>query len=334
MTEIRDGGSQDGTPLPDPRRERAAVVGALGEGLLEVGLDPTLADDCLGRGFGGDAANVAVMAARLGARARLLTRVGDDAAGRLLLGFWRTAGVDLSTVGVDPDAPTGLYVNERDELGAHSFSYHRTGSAASLLARRHAARRFLRGLDVLHVTGVTLAISASAAEAAEVAAERARAAGVPVSFAVNYRAQLKPDRERLAAFARAADIVFLSVEDARALLGVERVDQVAAALANPAAEIVMTHGPGPATVLAGRELHTLAPPPVAVVDTAGAGDAVAGAYLAIRFGGGAPRAALAHGVVAGALSCRGSGCARSYPTGAEESAALHALGEAEPAVPA
>ena len=155
----------------------AALVGTLGEGLLEVGLDPSLADDCLGRGFGGDAANTAVMVARIGGRARLLTRVGDDAAGRMLMEFWASAGVDLELVGVDGTAPTGLYVNERNALGEHRFSYHRTGSAASLLGPRHAARRFLRGLDVLHLTGITLSISSSAADAAEVAAERARAAG-------------------------------------------------------------------------------------------------------------------------------------------------------------
>jgi 2-dehydro-3-deoxygluconokinase len=329
MTEIRDGTSQDGTQLPHSRGAGAAVVGAVGEGLLEVSLDPTLAEASLGRGFGGDAANVAVMAAKSGAHARLLTRVGDDTAGRMLLEFWRGAGVDLSAVGVDPDAPTGLYVNERDELGTHRFSYHRTGSAASLLARRHAAPGFLRGLDVLHVTGITLAISASASEAAELAAERAREAGVPVSFSVNYREPLKPDRERLAAFARAADLVFLSVEDARALLGAERVEDVAAALAIPATEIVMTHGAGPATLLSGRAIHALAPPRVEAIDTAGAGDALAGAYLAARFSGAEPRRALAHGVVAGALSCRGTGCARSYPSASEVTTALLSLGEAE-----
>src|ERR1700754_3251406 len=122
MLDSRDGGLR--VARPDP--ERAAVVGTLGEGLLEIGLDPSLADDCLGRGFGGDAANVAVMAARLGAVARLLTRVGDDAAapGRMLMEFWAAAGLDLSCVGVDKAAATGLYVNERDEHGAHRFSYH------------------------------------------------------------------------------------------------------------------------------------------------------------------------------------------------------------------
>jgi 2-dehydro-3-deoxygluconokinase len=295
----------------------ATRVGALGEGLLEVGVDPSLAEDVLGRGYGGDAANVAVMAARLGARARLLTRVGDDAAGRMLLAFWREAGVELDLVGVDAAAPTGVYVNERDERGAHRFSYHRTGSAASRLAVSHVPPAFVRGLDVLHITGITLSISSSAAGAAEHAAERARAAGVPLSFAVNFRAPLRPDHARLRAMARAADLLFLSDEDARALLEVERVEDVAPALERSPGEIVMTHGGGPATVLAGGVVHTVEPPAVTVVDTAGAGDALAGAYLAARFGGADAPGALAYGVAAGALSCRGAGCARSYPVEAE-----------------
>jgi 2-dehydro-3-deoxygluconokinase len=329
MTDIRDGGPSPEALLPDPARpgESVPVVGALGEGLLEVGMDPTLAEDSLGRGFGGDAANVTVMAARLGARARLLTRVGDDAAGRMLMTFWRAAGIDLSAVAVDPGAPTGLYVNEREAGGAHHFSYHRTGSAASLLGPRHASRRALRGLDVLHLTGITLAISESAAAAAELAAERARAAGVAVSFAVNFRAQLNPDRDRLIALARAADVLFLSVEDARSLLGVERVEDVAGALGSQPGEVVMTHGAEPAVLLSGRELHGVTPPPVSAIDTAGAGDALAGAYLATRFGGAGPRVALAYGVVAGALSCRGTGCARSYPSAREVAAVTLALGD-------
>jgi 2-dehydro-3-deoxygluconokinase len=304
-------------------------IGALGEGLLEVGVDPDLSAESLRRGFGGDAANAVVMAARMGADARLITRVGDDAAGRMLLEFWRAQGIDLFAVSVDASAPTGLYINERDESGGHRFSYHRTGSAASLIDARDARPEALAGLDVLHVTGVSLSISDTAAEAALVAARRARAAGTRISFVVNFRTQLKPDRERMAAFARTADIVFLSVEDARALLGVERIEDVAAALAHPA-ELVMTHGPEPALLLAGAEQHLLVPPPVLAVDTAGAGDALAGAYLVARCVGVPPRRALAYGVAAGALSCRGSGCARSYPSAAEVTAALSAPDGAEP----
>jgi 2-dehydro-3-deoxygluconokinase len=306
-------------------RASVPVVGTIGEGLLEVGVDPALAAEHLGRGYGGDAANVAVMAARLGAHARLLTRVGDDAAGRLLLDFWRRNSVDVRSVDVDAGAATGLYLNERGENGDHRFSYHRTGSAASRLSAADADSGFVDGLDALHVTGITLAISPSAAETAERAVERARAAGAMISFAVNLRPQLAPDRPRIAALARNADILFMSVEDAEGLLGQSSPERIIAALGSRARETVITRGAGPALLVTGDGDHRLQPPRVAVVDTAGAGDALAGAYLASRLAGADPREALAHGVAAGALSCRGAGCAGSYPSRSDVLAAAAAL---------
>jgi 2-dehydro-3-deoxygluconokinase len=300
---------------------RRPVIGALGEGLLEVGVHPGLDQGTLARGFGGDAANVAVMAARLGADARLLSRVGDDAAGRLLLDFWRQAGVDVAGVRVDAGAPTGVYINERDERNIHAFSYHRVGSAATALDGSDVPDRAIAVLDVLHVTGITLSISPGARSAAEQAVDTARRCGVLVSFGVNHREALRPAAAALAAMARRADLVFLSVDDARHVLGVAAPDAVAAALPD-AREVVLTDGPRPATVLADGEAVVLTPPSVRLVDAAGAGDALAGAYLATRLDGGTVADALAAGVAAGALSCRAGGCALSYPSAGEVAAAL------------
>jgi len=300
---------------------RRPVIGALGEGLLEVGVHPGLEQDTLARGFGGDAANVAVMAARLGADARLISRVGADAAGRLLLDFWRRAGVDVSGVRVDPRAPTGVYINERDERNVHAFSYHRVGSAATGLDGSDVPDEAIAPLDVLHVTGITLSISSGARAAAEQAVDAARRLGVLVSFGVNHREALHPPTPVLAAMARRADLVFLSVDDARHVLGVTAPHEVAAALRG-AREVVLTDGPRPATALAGGAAVEITPPTVPLVDAAGAGDALAGAYLATRLGGARVADALAAGVAAGALSCRAGGCALSYPTAAEVAAAL------------
>ncbi|MDR9370652.1 sugar kinase, partial [Conexibacter sp. JD483] len=321
MTDVRDGGRQHGALRAGP-----ACIATLGEGLLEVGVHPRLGEDVLARGYGGDAANVAVMAARLGARARLLSRVGDDAAGRLLLGFWRGAGVALDEVAVDGDAPTGLYVNEVDEAGRHQFSFHRSGSAASLLAPADVRASWFAGLDVLHVSGIGLSISDSAAATVEQAVAQARAAGAAISFTVNFRPQLRPDRERLLALARRADVVFVSAEDGRALVGESDPEPLVAALGAPAAEIVVTQGEQPAWLFADGDALSLAPPPVLLVDAAGAGDALAGAYLARRFAGAAPAAALAAGVAASALSCQASGCALGYPQADEVAAATARLG--------
>jgi 2-dehydro-3-deoxygluconokinase len=280
------------------------VLGAVGEGLFELGLDEGH-DGPLRRGYGGDAANVCVMAARAGLGARLCGRVGADALGRALLEFWRSEGVDVRHVVVDQAAPTGIYVNARTNSGAHRFDYHRRGSAGSRLEREDLTDAFLDGLDVLHASGISLAVAEAATTEAM---ERARAAGIRVSFAVNHRPALGGDPAAVLVAARAADIVFVSTEDLE-LLGVD--------VALPVEELVVTAGPEGATVVhSGREV-AVAAPAVDVVDAAGAGDALAGAYLAGRLGGLDPAAALQRGVAAAALSCRSFGCALSYPSAEE-----------------
>jgi 2-dehydro-3-deoxygluconokinase len=287
------------------------VIGALGEGLLELGLEPA-PDTSVTLGYGGDAANAAVMAARMGAEARILGRVGNDTLGERLRAFWSSNGVDVEHVRVDPDAPTGIYVNERGAEGLRRFDYHRRGSAGSRLSPADAAPAFLDGLGVLHVTGITLAVSASACATALDLIPRARDRRIRVSLAVNHRPALGGDVETLGEAARMADIVFVSEEEAGIVFGTS--DPVALAAELDADELVLTRGhAGAVVVLAGAPSATPAPA-VSVVDPAGAGDALAGAYLAARLAGDPPHRALQLGVVAAALSCRARGCALSYPS--------------------
>jgi 2-dehydro-3-deoxygluconokinase len=306
-------------------RPAQAAIAAVGEGLLEVGVSPQLTDGQLDRGYGGDAANVAVMAARLGARAMLITRLGEDVAGRLLLSFWDSVGVDTSAVEVAAGEPTGLYVNERLPDGAHRFSYHRAGSAASELAPANLHDVPIEQLDALHVSGITLSISKSAAATADLAVERARAAGVLVAFSVNYRAALEPDHERLVEAVSAADVVFVSDDDGEALFGTRDREQLLKAISPRGREAILTRGGEPACVVTSAGTVEVAPPPIEVVDTVGAGDALAGAYLATRLAGAGPGEALHKGVIAASLSCQRSGCARGYPSAAEVEAAWRRL---------
>jgi sugar/nucleoside kinase (ribokinase family) len=133
----------------------------IGEGLVELGLRDGEATVELG--FGGDAANVAVMAAREGAAAGLVGRVGRDALGRRAAAFWGAAGVDVTTLVGDDGGPTGIYVNELGGDGAHRFDYHRARSAGSRLCRDDLPAGALAACRILHVTGITLAVSASSA---------------------------------------------------------------------------------------------------------------------------------------------------------------------------
>ena len=298
------------------------MIGAIGEGLFELGIDEAAPDEPPRADYGGDAANTAVMAARLGG-ARLCGRVGGDALGRRLLDFWRRNGVDTAAVTVD-EAPTGIYVNEQLADGGCRFHYHRRGSAGSLLSSSDVTESFLDGLDALHFTGVTLAISTSAAAAARLAARQARERGALVSFAVNHRPALHADVHEIAASARAADVVFVSLEEAEVIFGSGGPQEVAEALASGPTEIIVTLGPdGAVAFVNGSEIRVPAPP-METVDATGAGDALAGVYLAERVAGASAARALTRAVAAATLSCRNLGAGLSYPHASELDATVTA----------
>lgn len=289
------------------------MIATLGEGLLEVGVGASVDAESLGLGFGGDAANVAVMASRMGAPTRLITRVGDDAVGRLLLGYWREQGIDVDAVVVDTAASTGLYTNETDEGGNHSFGYYRHRSAASLLGGADLERGLAAPVRMLHTTGITLSISATAAEAVRIAIAHARANGLTVAFDFNFRPPLEPDPEAILAAAKQADIVLLSRDEAEGILGSSVPEDILAALGDTPREVLVTNGPRDAMLLQAGRSYRLRPPQVGVVNAAGAGDAFAGAYLASRLRGDRPAEALGAAVAAASLSCTQAGCARGYP---------------------
>jgi 2-dehydro-3-deoxygluconokinase len=288
------------------------MLGALGEGLLELSLEPGTAHAELG--FGGDAANLCVVAARLGGGARLAGRIGDDAFGATLLEFWRASGVDVGHVITDPDAATGLYLNERQPDAEHRFVYYRADSAGSRLRSDDVGEAFYRGLGAVVVTGITLAISASAAAAAERALERAERLELLSACVLNYRPALGLPVDRLASVARRCRIVIGSREDAAAVFGVKDIGQLASLLGPVAEEIVLTDGARGATAVVEGQTIRQPAPSVEVVNAAGAGDALAGAYLSRRLAGESPAAALALAVAASALSVGRNGCARAYPT--------------------
>jgi hypothetical protein len=169
------------------------------------------------QGFGGDTSNMIIAAARSGARAAYVTRVGDDDFGRMFLALWEKEGIDTRGVAIDPQAPTGAYFVRHGPQG-HAFSYLRAGSAASRLRPEDLPLALIREARHIHASGISMAISASAADAVLAAFEAARAAGAKVSFDPNLRLKLWPleqARKKIAAAAAMTDF-FLSEPRGRA----------------------------------------------------------------------------------------------------------------------
>lgn len=250
---------------------------------------------------GGKGANQALAAARAGGRVALVGAVGRDAFAATALAGLAEAGVDVSGV-ARSDRPTGLQTIAVDGRGENlmigSIGANGDASPAALLRRL--------GRDTTLVVQNSLG-----ARTTEAALAGARMAGSRIVFNA---APVLPLAE--ASFA-AADMVIVNAPEAAEtarLFGLPEApaDFARAAAARFLATVVVTLG-GRGLVAATAEgtLFEGEPPPLAVVDTTGAGDALIGALAAAFDRGAAIETALAEGLAAGALACRAAGARTS-----------------------
>ena len=207
-------------------------------------------------GFGGDTSNAAIAAARQGARAAYFTAVGDDAFGADFLALWDREGVDRTAVITREAARTGIYFISYGPQG-HVFSYYRAGSAASLVVPAELPLDLIARARVLHVSGISQAISQSCTDAVFAAIRHAKQAGTAVSYDTNLRLRLWPlDRARavINAAVALADIARPSLDDARQLTGLETPDDICDFYLRLGCPIVaLTLGPDGVLVATGAE---------------------------------------------------------------------------------
>jgi 2-dehydro-3-deoxygluconokinase len=269
-------------------------------------------------GIGGAESNVAVGLARLGCDVTWLGRVGADGFGDRVTRELRGEGVDVVAV-VDAGAPTGLMIKEHATTDStRPVVYYRTGSAGSRLSADDLDVLGIPDAALLHVTGITPALSESARDAVLRAIGMATDDGVAVSFDVNHRASLWTGRDPLEtyrAIASRSTIVFAGLDEARLLVG-DELDAPAAAEAIAAlgpSQVVIKLGPDGCTALIDSERFDVPAMAVQVVDTVGAGDAFVAGYLAELLAGASSAVRLETAVRAGAFACLGPGDWESYP---------------------
>jgi 2-dehydro-3-deoxygluconokinase len=274
--------------------ETMGLFAADGIGLLEYASGCTV-------GIGGAESNVAIGVARLGGAATWLGRVGPDATGDLI--SRRIAAEGVRTLAVRDEAFTGLMVRYRRTGELTHVDYHRAGSAGSRLCPTDIPAAELESAAIVHVTGITPALSGTARAAVFQAVETARAAGVPVSVDVNYRAKLWSRYDAapvLRDLVTRADLVFAGPDEAALFLGATPPLDGLAGLGPT--EVVVKDGGRGCTALIEGERFTVPAPEVTVVDPVGAGDAFVAGYLADRMAGAAPAERLATAVAAGAFA--------------------------------
>jgi ribokinase len=249
------------------------LVCALGDLLLDVVVrleGPVASGDDTPAGShvtaGGQAANVAAWAASLGADARLIAKRGDDGASGLAEA--EVTGRRVEVVGPIVRAAGGVVVSLVDDSGERSMLTDR--GPCPLLAAEEIDVGWLRGCDVLHLSGYAL-LGGPIAEAGARAAGAARAQGGRISVDLATArgigdfgpAQLLARLQQLQ-----PDVVFAG-ERELAALGSEP----------PVTTLVIKHGASGVTVVQEGDRQEHAALPTDVVDPTGAGDALAAGFL-------------------------------------------------------
>ncbi|MBO0826164.1 MAG: sugar kinase [Streptosporangiales bacterium] len=235
----------------------------------------------------GAESNVAVGLARLGHRVRWAGRVGADETGALVLRTLRAEGVDVTAAGVDEDAPTGLMLLEHRTADLVRVEYHRKGSAASRIRPAALTPALADGARLLHVTGITPALSPTAADSVAAAVEHAHAHGWTVCLDVNHRPRLwsRADAARaLRPLLSGVDILVASADELAIVVDDEQEPEKAL-LGNGIREVVVTDGKAGAHVVDGTGRIARPAASVTAVDPVGAGDAFVAGYLSARLDG-------------------------------------------------
>ena len=299
---------------------------AIGEPLFELSERDQGGQKIYLPGHGGDTSNCAVAAARQGARVAYFTALGDDAPGRSFLDLWDAEGIDRTTVIRRDSTSTGLYLISYGPDG-HAFHYWRAGSAASRLEPAELPETQIAASRILHVSGISQAISTSACDAIFAAIALARRHGRLVSYDTNLRLGLWPlDRARAVIHAamRTCDIALPGLDDARQLTALDTPEAICRFyLALGARVVALTLGADGTMVASDGRIETVAALPVQPVDATGAGDTFDGAFLAeyVRTGDAFLSAAYAN--AAAALSTQGVGAVAPMPRRAEVEALLN-----------
>jgi 2-dehydro-3-deoxygluconokinase len=298
---------------------------ALGEPLIEFSAAASgrLVDGAqFVAGCGGDTCNFVVAASRLGGTAGYISRIGDDPFAHLLRRRWQEEGVDATHVVADPAARTGIYFITR-ENDTHAFTYYRKDSAASRVAPDDLPEDYIRQARWLHISGITQAISETAAASVDRAIAIAREAQTIISYDPNLRLKLWPlskARDIIHRTASRVDILLPSYEDACRLTDKQDPEQIVRTyLAMGPAIVVLKMGAegallGMQTSEKGAAvLVRVAAFPVETIDASGAGDTFDAAFAVCHLVGRPPMECVRFANAAGALVTTGIGTVAPIP---------------------
>ena len=272
------------------------------------------------KSLGGSATNVAVAAARLGHRAAVITKVGDDGFGPYIRAALEGFGVDARFVGTDPDLRTPLAFCEIHPPDDFPLLFYREPKAPDInIEVEDLNLEEISAAPLFWVTGTGLSEEPSRSTTLE--ALEARSGGITV-VDLDYRPMLwESERETEHWYREAlrhATVAVGNQEEVRMAVGTKDPLEASEALLDLGLELAIVKQ-GPRGVLARTAEGVAEVPPIEVdvVNGLGAGDAFGGALCHALLSGWNPERTIAYANAAGAIVASRLACADDMPTAGE-----------------
>ncbi|MER7605311.1 sugar kinase [Nocardioides sp. NPDC127503] len=265
----------------------------------------------LRRSVGGAEANVAGALAALGVRTAWVSRLGQDPFGDVVTEDLVARGAHVEAER-DPERPTGLYLKEPAPDGSR-MHYYRAGSAAAAmdagLLDLPGVAQALASAEVVHTSGITAGILEEGSTLVTRLLALRDELGFRLSVDLNWRPALWAGRSiaPLLDLLRAADIVLLGADEARAALGANTPQELRELLGERPRLVIKADSHAAGEYDADGNATQVPALRVDVVEPVGAGDGFAAGYLAALVDGIGPVGRLRQGhlVAAGVLAATG-----------------------------
>jgi 5-dehydro-2-deoxygluconokinase len=294
------------------------TMGRVGVDLYPEQIGVHLADvRTFAKSLGGSATNVAVAAARLGARSAVITKVGDDPFGPYVRDALRGFGVDSRWVGTHPTLRTPIVFCEIFPPDDFPLLFYREPTAPDMtLAVDELDLDAIREARVFWTTGTGL--SAEPSRSATLAALSARAGGITVHD-LDHRPMFWPDESEAGVWARKAlshaTVAVGNRDEVAVAVGTRDPHEASAALLELGVRVaIVKQGPAGVLVRTADGVVEVPPVEVEVVNGLGAGDAFGGALVYGLLQGWEPARAVRLANAAGAYVASKLACADDMPT--------------------
>ncbi|HSJ37025.1 MAG TPA: sugar kinase [Planococcus sp. (in: firmicutes)] len=234
--------------------------------------------------IGGAESNVAIGLTRLGHSVTWFSKLGNDPFGRFVLKSIRGEGVDVSSCLLTDEAPTGLLFKEQLSPEDMNVYYYRKDSASSRMQPEELDAGAIAAARILHISGITPALSDSAFATVMEAIDIAKRSGTRIVFDPNLRLKLwsaEQAKETFNKIAASADVILPGLDEGQLMTGETEVEAVAQALAGESDKIIVIKlGDKGAYLHAKYQKSYVEGYPVdRIVDPVGAGDGFAAGVI-------------------------------------------------------